>query len=54
MKRETKEMNEKKIYEKPEMEVTVFEVEDVIRTSDENESDIDTHNIFYSDDEMNW
>ena len=52
MKRETKEMNEKKIYEKPDMEVTVFEVEDVIRTSDE--MDIDRQNIFYSDDEMNW
>ena len=52
MKRETKEMNEKKIYEKPEMEVTVFKVEDVIRTS--NETEMDGHNIFYSDDEMNW
>ena len=36
------------------MEVTVFEVEDVIRTSNENESEIDKPNIFYSDDEMNW
>ena len=45
-------MNEKKIYEKPEMEVTVFEVEDVITTS--NETHIDAQNIFYSDDEMNW
>ena len=54
MKRETKEMNEKKIYEKPEMEVIVFEVEDVIRTSNGNETRMDTQNIFYSDDEMNW
>lgn len=48
-------MKEKKIYEKPEMNVITFQAEDVIRTSgDSGDTETDPIPVANSDDELTW